>query len=238
MAEVPQSDSKCELTNLTKSCILHSLNILLKRDKPHWDHFQKFYKELYETATYSNSKVSVKTDKRSQMPASPVPGSRDSLKESLQIDADEFEKGLLTAMDIFLNIEHKLVKNIKGDDFDYDSLFRVCWKAYRVEKRPDNIVTEFSSQHPESDDCMYSLWLVFNAILSPESDAIRIPVKCLDKVMRRVFDLCGHECSRGELVYYTSSKMLEYPEYLKAIANYNVKFDLKKTLTCEVNIHC
>ena len=234
MAEVPQF----ELTNLTKSCILHSLNmILLRRDKPHWERsVQKFYRELYETATYSNSKVSVKTDKRNQIPASPVPGSGNS--QSLQIDADEFEKGLLTAMDIFLNIEHKLVKNIKGDDFDYDSLFRVCWKAYRVEKRPDNIVTEFSSQHPESDDCMYSLWLVFNAILSPESDAIRIPVKCLDKVMRRVFDLCGHECSRGELVYYTSSKMLEYPEYLKAIANYNVKFDLKKTLTCEVSIHC
>ena len=53
--------------------------------------------------------------------------------------------------------------------------------------------------------------------------------------MRRVFDLCGHECSRGELVYNTKSKMLEYPEYLKAIANYNEKFDLKKTLTCEVS---
>ena len=227
----PQSSRKCELTNLTKSCILHPLNIMLKRDKPHWEQLQKFCSELY-------SKVSqVKIDKRSQQ----MPAAGDSLKDSLQISVDEFEKGSLTTMDISLEIERKLVESLSikegHDDFDYDSLFRVCWKAYRVEKRPDTIVTEFSSQHPDrDDDCMYHLWLVFNAILSSsESDEIRIPVKCVDKVMRRMFDLCGHECSRGELVYNTKSKMLEYPEYLKAIANYNEKFDLKKTLTCEVS---
>ena len=238
MAEVSQSDSKCELTNLTKSCILHSLNILLKRDKPHWEQLQRFCRELYEISIrHWDGKVSVKRSQMSTFPAGTTPGSRDSFMESLQIDADEFEKGLLTAMDIFLKLEPKLVKSIKGGDFDYDSLFRVCWKAYRVEKRPDNIVTEFSSQHPESDDCMYYLWLVFNAILSPDSYAeVRIPVSCLDEVMKRVFDLCSHECSSGELAYNTSSEMLEYPEYLKAIANYNEKFDLKKTLTCEVNI--
>ena len=230
MAEVV-TDNKCELTNLTKSCILHSLHILLKRDKPHWEQIQKFFRELYERVM-SNSK-----DKRSLFYAS-VPGV--SLEEPLQIDADKFEKGLLTVKDIFPKIEQELVECIRltsDGDFDQDSLFRVCWKAYRVEKRPDSVVTEFSSQHPESEDCMYYLWLVFNAILLPESDDIRIPVRCLDEVMRRVFDLCGHECSRDELVYNTSSEMLEYPQYLKAIANYNVKFDLKKTLTCEVNVH-
>lgn len=163
MAVVPQSDTgKCELTNLTKSCILHSLNILLKRNKPHREQLEKFCRELYAVASaprvhtqYSGSKV-----KRSQS----VPGAGDSLNlASLQINADEFEMGLLdlTAMDIFQKVERKLVKSIEGDEFNYDSLFRVCWKAYRVEKRPDSIVTEFSSQHPESDDCMYYLWLVW-----------------------------------------------------------------------------
>lgn len=52
--------------------------------------------------------------------------------------------------------------------------------------------------------------------------------------MKRMFELCSHECSRDELVYTSSSKKLEYPEYLKAIANYNEKFNLKKALTCEV----
>ena len=125
----PQSSRKCELTNLTKSCILHPLNIMLKRDKPHWEQLQKFCSELY-------SKVSqVKTDKRSQQ----MPAAVDSLKDSLQISVDEFEKGSLTTMDISLEIERKLVESLSikegHNDFDYDSLFRVCWKAYRVEKR-------------------------------------------------------------------------------------------------------
>ena len=230
------SRQQCELTNLTKSCILHSLHLLLRRDrKPHRcdpEQIQKFCRELCEKVMQSNSSK----DKSLSLFFTSVPGV--SLKEPLQINVEEFEKGALTAMDIFLKIEQKLFECIKLNrdcDFDHDSLFRICWKLYRVEKRPDSLVTEFSTQH-QSDDCMYYLWLVFNAILSlEESDNIRIPVRCLDEVMRRVFDLCGHECSRDELVYNSSSEMLEYPEYLKAIANYNVKFDLKKTLTCEVS---
>ena len=239
MAElVINGRQQCELTNLTKSCILHCLHLLLRTGdrKPHRhdpEQIQKFCRELCEKVMQSNSSK----DKNSSLFFTSVLGV--SIREPLQIDTDEFEKGLLTARDIFLKIEQKLVECIKlnhDGDFDHDSLFRVCWKVYRVEKRPDSLVTEFSTQHPESDDCMYYLWLVFNAILSPEeSDEIRIPVRCLDEVMRRVFDLCGHECSRDELVYNSSSEMLEYPEYLKAIANYNVKFDLKKTLTCEVS---
>ena len=234
MAEVVIMDNKCELTNLTKTCILHALHILMKRDNSRWEQIQKFCRELNETVTCSNAgKAIIKADKKSHFYAS-VPGV--SHEEPLQIDTDEFYKGLLTAKDILLLIEQKLVQHIDSADFDHNSLFRVCWKVYRVEKRPDSVVTEFSSQHPESDDCMYYLWLVFNAIISPEADEMRIPVRCLDEVMRRVFDLCGHECSRDELVYSTTNEMLEYPEYLKAIANYNVKFDLKKTLTCEVSM--
>ena len=231
MAAEVAVDNKCELTNLTKSCILHSLHILMKRDKSRWEQIQKFCRELYDVARY-NGKITIKADKKSHFHAS-VPGV--SSEEPLQIDTDEFYKGILTGKDILLLIEQKLVECINSGDFHYDALFRVCWKVYRVEKRPDSMVTEFSSQHPESEDCMYYLWLVFNAILSPDANEIKIPVRCLDDVMRRVFDLCGHECSRDELVYSTNSETLEYPEYLKAIANYNVKFDLKKTLTCEVS---
>ena len=236
MAEVVTDNNRCELTNLTKSCILHSLHVLMKqRDKPHnLNQIQKFCRELCERVM-CNSK-----DKSLSLFFASVPGV--SLKEPLQIDADEFEKGLLTVKDILPKIEQKLVEYIQlnsesAGNFDHDALFRICWKVYRVEARPDNVVTKFSSEHPASDDYMYYLWLIFNAILSPDSYEVRIPVRCLDEVMRRVFDLCSHECSRDELVYNSSSEMLEYPEYLKAIANYNAKFDLKRTLTSEVSTY-
>ena len=238
MSEVVTDSKHCELTNLTKSCILHSLHVLLKQDRQPRspDKVQKFCRDLCERVLQSNSK-----DKRSLFFAS-VPGV--SLEEPLQIDANEFEKGLLTAKDIFPKFEQKLVECIQlsGEpvsDFDHDAIFKICWKVYRIEARPDNVVTKFSSEYPASDDCMYYLWLIFNAILSPgDSFDAKIPVRCLDGVMRRVFDLCSHECSRDELVYNSSSEMLEYPEYLKAIANYNAKFDLKKTLTTEVRKAC
>ena len=224
-------ENKCKLTNLTKSCILSSLHVVINREKPQGAQVQNLCRELYGTCTLPAPNGGKGEKRRTSVPGT-------SLLVSLLFNVDELEKGRLTAKDILPKIEQTLVEFVaSGGGIEHDALFRVCWKTYKVQKRPDRVVTEFSSQHPEPDDCMYNLWLIFNALLSPEStdvDEMRIPVKCVDEVMRRVFDLCGHECSRDELAYNTSNQMLKYPEYLKAIANYSEKFGLKKTLTCEV----
>ena len=201
----------CELTDLSKTCILHSLHVLPGQDETGLvtERLNLFCKEL-ETAIEFNGECI---------------GSADVIDTYLT-------EGAKSARDLIVGHTNESMSN----DFDCDLLFRACWKAYRMEKRPDTTVTEFSKWHPvESDDCMYHLWLIFNAILSPNSDEMRIHVKCLNEIMKRLLDLCGHECSRQELVYSTTSEKVDYPEYLKAIANYSVKFGLRSALTCEVS---
>ena len=221
-----------ELTALSRACILHALCVLTEDPCSELaNSIRKLYKELYVAVTNNDQLNSKKRRSSIQMLSTNI------AENTLGIDVsfvDDYKEGIPDAKDLCQQIEQKLNGCMTGD-FYHDSLFRACWKVYRERKRPDKIVTEFSGQHPpESDDSMYLLWLIFNAVLPPESDDMKLPVDCLDVIMKRLFDLCGHECSSEELVT-TSCKMLEYPGYLMAIATYSEKFNLKTSLTCEVS---
>ena len=221
-----------ELTHLSKMCILHSLHALSPQDSEAEsvsnDRVDRFCRELHEVVSHSGKYNSKKKRQIQTDRENPLDISSSSI--------EDFYEGKLSVEQFSLQIEQKLSEHVM-EDFDHDALFRVCWKVYRERKRPDKMVTEFSRQQPaESDDRMYHLWLIFNAVLSPEgSKVMTISVKCLDVIMMRLFYLCGHECSSQELTYSSESAALEYPEYLKAIANYNEKFNLKSSLTCEVS---
>ena len=220
MAEVVEE--KYELTNLSKVCIIHALHAFSKQDGS--DKIKTFCSELITAVSGK-----VKDKRRFTIPQQMV---------NLEGHIDDFYNKKLSAKELVVHIG-KILNECLKQDFNHESLFRLCWKIYRTEKRPDNAVREFSNAHPaEHDDCMYYLWLIFNSILSPESDEIRIRVECLNEVLKRLFDLCGHaiDWPKEELEYKSTSEMLDYPKYLKAIANYNVKFDLKSALTCEVSI--
>ena len=214
MAEMMESN-RYKLTTLSETCILHSLHVLSSQNESDMatEQLKPFYKEI-EAAVYQSNTDLERT------------------KTTYAIPTVCLTEGARKAKD---TIAQHINKHISSK-FDYNRLFRACWKVYRMEKRPDTTVTEFSRWHPvDSDDCMYHLWLIFNAILLPDSDEMKINVKYLDEIMKRLFDLCGHECSRQDLVYSTTTEKLEYPDYLKAIANYTVKFGLKSALTCEVS---
>ena len=228
--------SKFELTHLSKMCILHSLNALSPQDSEGEtvsnDRVDKFCRELHEVVSHSG-----KYNSKKRRPSAQIQIDRENPLDISSSSIEDFYEGKLSVEQFSLQIEQKLSEHVM-EDFDHDALFRVCWKVYRERMRPDKRVTEFSCRHPAvSDDCMYYLWLIFNAVLSPEgSKVMTISVKCLDVIMTRLFYLCGHECSSQELAYSAKSEALEYPEYLKAIANYNEKFNLKSSLTCEVSL--
>lgn len=225
-----------ELTNLSKSCILHSLHLLSPASGQDDSlssaasvaRINKFCKELYEAAQRK-----IEGKKRRSSTTKTLP---ERVTENL-LDSDSlrsFHEGRLSADQLCEEIERNLSGCIT-DDFDHESLFRVCWKVYREKKRPDKEVIEFSRQHPvETDSCMYHLWLIFNAILPSMTKEMTTSVRCLDMIMKRLLDLCGHECSSQELVYGTTSEKLDYLGFLKAIANYIERFNLKSSLTCEV----
>ena len=222
--------SHCELTALSRSCILHTLCVLMEECSELENSIKKLCKELYVAVTNTSQLSNKKRRSSAQMLSI-------SIENPVGIDLSSVGNSH-DAKDLCLQIEQKMNGYMTGD-FDHDSLFRACWKTYREKKRPDKMVTEFSSQHPpESDDTMYHLWLIFNAFLPTESvdmkPRVKLSVKCFDVIMNRLFDLCGHECSSEELVYTTTSDTLEYAGYLKAIANYREKFSLKTSLMCEV----
>ena len=223
--------SELQLTNLSKSCLLHALVVIVDDDQPSsLDRIKKFCEDLLL-----------------QVQRNGAPKRRPSLKQDMDVETQptfdpaaikSFLKGEATAKQFQEVLEREMVQRINGD-FDYNAMFSICWKVYRERQRPDSKAEVFSKQHPpEKDDCMYYLWLIFNAVISPEEKAMVMPVKCLDVIMTRLFELCGHECSSEELVYSTAHENLDYPGYLKAIANYCEKFSLKSSLTCEVSKAC
>ena len=228
--EMTDATHASEFTNLSKTCILHALSIL-SADDGSSSQVNKFCNEIFRAV---QRQVPTKTRRRGSI--------RQAAEVETQLIDDidpqiveRYIKREISSMQFLVEIERVLFRYVP-DNFDHNAMFSVCWKVYRERQRPDSKAAEFSMHHPpEHDDCMYLLWLIFNAIISPEAEAMMIPVKCLDVIMERLFDLCGHECSSEELVYSTMGERLDYPSYLKAVANYSAKFKLKSSLTCEVS---
>ena len=220
-AEIIQEDDKLELTTLSRNCILHSLQVLAKQGYMDTvsglDKIKKFCSELSEAVSGRSSKK------------------RPSVRLAVEVpllephNMSQFYKEKLSVKQLLLQIEEK-VNEVLKEGFDQDTLYRVCWKVYCTEKRPHD---HFSNWF--SNDCMYRLWLIFNAaVLPPNSDImLKVPVKSLNEIWKRMLELCGHECSSCE---YSSTKVaLDYLEYLQATANYIVQFKLDPSLTCEVS---
>ena len=223
----------CELTNLSKSCLLHALDAILLADDDHdsssLNRVDTFCKELFLLVQGNGTrKRRTSSLKRGMQDVETEPAIDPEVIESFlkrEISAKQFQEV----------IEKELFQHTDGD-FDHDGMFSVCWKVYRERQHPDSKADVFSKQHPpEEDDCMCCLWLIFNSMISPEEKAMVMPVKCLDVITKRLCELCGHECSSEELVDSTAYKNLDYPDYLKAIAKYCERFKLKSSLTCEVS---
>ena len=222
MATEIQEDDKLELTTLSRNCILHALQVLSKQGNVHTvsglDKIKEFCSECLEAVSGRAS------NKRK-------PSVQLTVSEELIVEPNvisQFYEGKLTAKKFFLQIEKKIYEVWK-EDFDQDILYRVCWKVYCTEKRPrDNLSKWFT------DDCMYRLWLVFNAVLPPKSDGtFKASVKSLNEIWKRMLELCGHEHPNCE---YNSIKVaLEYLEYLQATANYIERFELNPSLVYEVS---
>ena len=229
------NSATCELslTNLSRSCILHALDVLVDDDKPSsLDRIKKFCKELLLLVQRTS------TQKAKQRTGSLKQGTLDVETEPA-IDPEvikRFLKRELRAKQFQEVLERELLQHTDGD-FDHNAMFSLCWKVYRERQHPEGKAEVFSKQHPpEEDDCMCCLWLVFNAMISPEEKAMVMPVKCLDVIMTRLFELCGHECSSDELIS-TAYEDLDYPSYLNAITNYCERFSLTSRLTREVRSH-
>ena len=209
---------RCELTDLAKTCILHSLSVLKGEDESSSiEHINKFCKALYHAVRHQKIKHSSK---------------------SLDVDPQsviKFSTGEICSEDFLTEIERAINKSAV-DNFDHESYFKVCWEAYHQQKMPERIVVEFSSRPLR--ESMYHLWLVFNAIIPPKSSKMMMPAKNLDVIMKRVYDMCRHKSTRDELGYdtTTSNSDLDFPEVLEVIARYQAKFDLNQGLTIEVSL--
>lgn len=231
-------DIECELTLLSKNCILHSLHVLSTEDEPKVSDVNKLCDELHEAVL--DNKYKKKKHHLQQ-----------TVEEtSLDVDVGmvkDFCEKKLSAEKFCLQIEEKLVSECirVRRDFDHDSLFRACWNVYLDIKQQDLMAVELLSKDLElmTDDhkygCMYHLWVMFNAILSQWSKDMLISAECFHIIMKRLFDLCGQDCPIEELVPSSTSIIggMTYLEYLNAIANYSKRFDLKSSLTCEVSIN-
>ena len=215
-----QEEDQLELTNLSRNCILHALEVLPKiTSTPNalsdLEKINQFCREISATVNSKKKKAAYRTITE-----------EDALVEPKVIN--QFYKGEMSPNDFLLQIETRL-DEILNEDFDHDALFRTCWQVYCTEKTPRIAF----SQH-FSDDSIYHLWLIFNAVLPPESDMMLIPVKSLNVIMKRMLNLCAHE----PISYYYSGKKvaLEYQEYLQAIADSVEPLKLQPLLIHEVRL--
>ena len=212
---------KCELTDLSRTCILHTLSVLRGQDESESiESVNKFCKRLYQAVQYKRSKDS---------------GGVDSEK-SLDVDSRSVKSYCDgrggSAEKLLFKIELEL-SECAVDDFVEESLFKACWEVYHEHKQPwpEQIVVEFSSHCLR--ESVYNLWLVFNAIVPSESGKLTTPANNLDVLMKRMYDLCGHACSREELGY-GSTVEIDFLGYVKIVARYQRKFNLNPKLTSEV----
>ena len=143
------------------------------------------------------------------------------------LEVNQFYEGALSVNDFSLLIERRLVEESNHGDFDADALHRACWSVYHLEKR-----SEISFPRWFSDECMYRLWLIFNAVLEPKPDTM-MPMKSVNEILKRLVELCGYTWNPN--YEYTEKEMLDYPQYLEAITKYFERFELDTSLTCEVS---
>ena len=218
-----QEDDKLELTDLSRNCILQALEVLPKSASTadvlsDLDKLKRFCQEISEIV---KSKSCAYRKRVAQQGIS----EKDILTDSRIID--RFYNGGISANDFLLQVEEKLNETLT-EDFDHEALFRACWKVYCAERKP------LLSQR-FCDDSVYHLWLIFNAILPPESDNMMlIPVKSLNVIMKRMLNLCVHEPISYD---YSGNKVaLDFQEYLQAMANYIEPFKLQPSLIHEVRL--
>ena len=221
-----QEDDKLELTNLSRNCILHALealpkaastaNILSDLDKIR--HFCQDISEIVHSKSNMYKKKSVQRG---------IPEMEELPIESKVVD--QFYNGVTSANDFLMQIEEKLNETLTGN-FDHNALFRACWQVYCAERNPHFTLSQCFCD----ESVYYHLWLVFNAVLPPESDLLLIPVKSLSVVMKRMLDLCAHEPISYD---YSGKKVaLNYQEYLQAIVTYTEPLKLQPLLIQEVRL--
>ena len=218
-------EDKLELTSLSRNCILHALEVLLKSASTtsalsDLDKIKQFCQDISEIL---NKKSNVYKKKAAQQGIS----DKDMFTDSRAFD--RFYSGGLSSNDVLLQVEEKLNEKLT-EDFDQEALFRTCWRVYSAERKPQPSLSQRFC-----DDSVYHLWLIFNTVLPPESDTMLIPVKSLNFIMKRMLDLCVHEpISYGD---YSGKKVaLDYQEYLQALANGTEPFKLQPSLIHEVRL--
>ena len=223
-----QEDDKLELTNLSRNCILHALEVLPKSAGTadvscDLDKIKKFYQEISEIIVKIKSNVQNKK-KVVQHGISDKVGA--TLVDSL--DFDHFYKGGINSSDFLLQVEEKFNETFT-EDFDHEALFKACWRVYCAERKQQLSL----SQH-FSNESLYHLWLIFNAVLPPESDTMFIPVKSLHVIIKRMLDLCAHEPISFN--YHGSKVELDYQDYFQAIVGCADPLKLHPSLINEVRL--
>lgn len=222
---VLEEDGHIGLTNTSKHCILHTVQVLLPEQGMHTvlprsgsHKIDKFCTQLSEVISGGAEGLKKKRkNTQSMIPEEPLVNT---------LEVNQFFEGVLSVNDFSLLIEKRLIEESNNGDFDIDALHRVCWNAYHQEKW-----SEISFPRWFSNECMYRLWLIFNTVLDPKPDTMMV-MKSVNEILKRLVELCGYTWNPN--YEYTEKEMLEYPQYLEAITKYFEKFGLDTSLTCEV----
>ena len=228
MSVVLEEDGRIGLTNTTKHCILHTVQVLLPQHGLHTvlpksgslkiDNFCSQLSEVVSGgAGGGGGKGKRKNTTQLMIPEDPIVNT---------LEVNQFYEGALSVNDFSLLIENRLVEESNNGEFDVDALHRACWSVYHLEKR-----AEISFPRWFSDECMYRLWLIFNTVLEPKPDTM-MPKKSVNEILKRLVELCGYTWNPN--YEYTEKEMLDYPHYLEAITRYFDRFGLDTSLTCEV----
>ena len=227
MSVVLEEDGHIGLTNTSKHCILHTVQVLLPQQGLHTvlprsglHKIDSFCSQLSEVISAAGGGAKGKRKNvQSVIPEDPLVNT---------LEMNQFYEGALSVNDFSLLIEKRLIEESNNGDFDADALHRVCWNVYHLEKR-----AEISFPRWFSDECMYRLWLIFNTVLEPKPN-ILMTMKSVNEILKRLVELCGYTWNPN--YEYTEKEMLEYPQYLEAITRYFEKFALDTSLTCEVGL--
>lgn len=226
MSVVLEEDGHIGLTNTTKHCILHTVQVLLPQQGLHTvlprsgsHKIDNFCTQLSEVISAGAAGGKGKRKSTQSM----IP--EDPLVNTLEVN--QFYEGALSVNDFSLLIEKRLVEESNQGDFDVDALHRVCWNVYHLEKRAD-----ISFPRWFSDECMYRLWLIFNTVLEPKPETL-MPMRSVNEILKRLVELCGYTWNPN--YEYIEKETLNYPQYLETITRYFDRFELDTSLTCEVS---